>query len=196
MHTLKFIFSTLLIILISGCTTASQNETAADPKWIVTLWGESANLSEIDATHYTFTLTSPASNVLLWTDRPDHLSANVPVAAVVNLSDWNNLYSEALPNAALSVKDSNGNRYLKTLVLSEPTLVLEDSGCILDSNYSCAITTVTWNAELVPLNGTSTASPQYTNVSTIQGKALESISITFAHATNQNASSLYNNFRD
>ncbi len=174
MPSLKYIYFFFFIILISGCTEDSQ--------------------SEIDATHYTFTLTSPAPSALLWTDPPDRLSASIPVAAVVNLSDWNNLYGEEIPNAALSVKDSRGNRYLKKLVLSAPNAIFSDSSCILDSNYSCAIASVTWQATLVPLNGASTSSPKHTNVSTIQDKALESISISFAHASNENASSLYNNF--
>lgn len=118
---IQILIGTLALVAIAalaGIAISLRDSSPAEPEWLITYGGRSASLSGTEGGAGTLELTDPNGSVLLFSDRPERLTATLSISELA--AQWEDAFSSSAPNAAL-VDDATGDA-VAVLTLGRPTV--------------------------------------------------------------------------
>lgn len=118
---IQILIGTLALVAIAalaGVALAIRGSSPAEPEWLITYGARAASLSGAEGGQGTLEFTSPNGSVLLFSDRPERLTATMSISELA--AQWEDAFSSSAPNAAL-VDDATGDA-VAVLTLGRPTV--------------------------------------------------------------------------
>lgn len=106
------------IAALAGIALAVRGSAPSETEWLITYGARSAGLTGDEGGQGTLEFTTSDSSVLLFSDRPERLTATLSISELA--AQWEDAFSSSAPNAAL-VDDATGDA-VAVLTLGRPTV--------------------------------------------------------------------------